>query len=686
MFAESPAELRLQATTFAQNRINVMAGRGSGGAAHLESGVASVNDSEVYGNVAHMSSSTVAAEDATAGGFSVAANAKLIVGKSLFYSNRAGGIGRAESLGSAFSSTVASNQNVRAAHVSCEGLIVLEESNITLKKPEPVHDPDGGEAHAAAWLFVGKTTGKIALVNCHARGGSELDSDQPTGLLNLVGQAEALLRGCDVHDLAISSSIRADAIGIVNSTFDPPLDDSVQAIAPPNCALSIAGQPRLCDPRANCVNLSSGGVQCECVGAGLRSKPGVPEDGRQCLQDPSLRTVLESESVTITVAKPGSLTSRTLTLIVEALGEAELSATFSVSMTRKEASSQGALLIANRSIRVDQPSMSAFGLHLEWKLPPAPTWRADLDGSQLKFAHTSRHEFTVRLECVRGEQSCAADGDDITTIVQLASPQDGRLKSEVRVLTQVQSLLSCLHTRATTRIEPDSASVPISTPIHVHLFATDVDNQPVNFTRAEISLRFGGKHIPMQWSRGSNKYMANVTGEFTAQPGVYDLVLSASNTWSKTGPATSCVLLRRTITVEEGLNTNYILAGAGGAAVMVTGTMIVVVRKRHAHLQAIMVMIFTEVRRPSAVVSPPVDRPHASLELVPVHVVSTSQPLSSFQNTTTCIDRATQCVAGDYLSVRISTHVLATGDGVGGLGVHGASRSHHRCSHLHSTA
>jgi hypothetical protein len=97
-------------------------------------------------------------------------------------------------------------------------------------------------------------------------------------------------------------------------------------------------------------------------------------------------------------------------------------------------------------------------------------------------------------------------------------------------------------------------------------------------------------------------------------------------------------------------------------------------------------MIFTEVRRPSAVVSPPVDRPHASLELVPVHVVSTSQPLSSFQNTTTCIDRATQCVAGGYLSVRISTHVLATGDGVGRLGVLWASRSHHRCSHLHSTA
>ncbi len=63
-------------------------------------------------------------------------------------------------------------------------------------------------------------------------------------------------------------------------------------------------------------------------------------------------------------------------------------------------------------------------------LSPPATWQADLDQARLKFAVTLRHEFTVQLECNRGEQSCAADGDIITTTVQLASPLDSHLSSE----------------------------------------------------------------------------------------------------------------------------------------------------------------------------------------------------------------------------------------------------------------
>ena len=155
-------------------------------------------------------------------------------------------------------------------------------------------------------------------------------------------------------------------------------------------------------------------------GQRLRSKPGAPEDGRLCEQDASMRAMLESESVAIAVAKPGSLTNRTLTLIAEARGEAELNITFSVTITRFEASS-GAVVASNGSVRVDQPSVSAFGQHIEWKQPPpTATWRADLDGGRLKYADTLRHDFSVRLACDRAEPSCAADGDVITTTVQLA--------------------------------------------------------------------------------------------------------------------------------------------------------------------------------------------------------------------------------------------------------------------------
>jgi hypothetical protein len=162
-----------------------------------------------------------------------------------------------------------------------------------------------------------------------------------------------------------------------------------------------------------------------------------------------------------------------------------------------------------------------------------------------------------------------------------------------------------MHTRAAARIAPDFESVPISTSIRVQLFAIDVDNLPVNFTRAEITLGFGGRIIPMQWSRGSNQYAADVPAELTAQPGLYDLVVNASHVWSENGLATSCELLRRTITVKGGFSTNAILGGASGAAVVVVGGLAIVVRKRRAYLQAIMMMLFTEVcQRPTSPMHP----------------------------------------------------------------------------------
>jgi tryptophan-rich sensory protein len=97
----------------------------------------------------------------------------------------------------------------------------------------------------------------------------------------------------------------------------------------------------------------------------------------------------------------------------------------------------------------------------------------------------------------------------------------------------------------------------------------------------------------MQWSRGSNEYAADV---LTEKPGLFNLVLSASSAWNESaGQATSCELLRRTITVEEGLNTAWILVGAGAAAVAIVGGLALVVRKRQAHVQAIMAMLLTEM-------------------------------------------------------------------------------------------
>ena len=50
----------------------------------------------------------------------------------------------------------------------------------------------------------------------------------------------------------------------------------------------------------------------------------------------------------------------------------------------------------------------------------------------------------------------------------------------------------------------------------------------------------------------------------------------------------------RSIIVKEELS-KWIIAGAGGGSVVVVGGLVVVVRKKHAQLEAIMAMLFTEV-------------------------------------------------------------------------------------------
>jgi hypothetical protein len=303
------------------------------------------------------------------------------------------------------------------------------------------------------------------------------------------------------------------------------------------------------------------------VRKGLRPKVGTPDNGQQCEEDFSLRAVLESESLTIGVMKPGSLTNRTLTLIVEARGEAELGIAFNVTMTRFEASS-GALIAANGSISVDVPSMSAFGQHIEWKQRPLPIWQAVLDGTQFKYADTLRHEFTVRLGCDRNEQNCAADGDIITTTVQLASPQDSRLRSEARVLTRVEALVSCSNTIVlvtSAGLDIEGGSIAAASPLEAALRARDVDDLDVLFTRAAIELlwhdeNLQGTKVLFNTETGTSKYTATISAAWTREPGQYTLSVRVANGASDhTGNAGSCEALRRSITVTSD-STQLILA------------------------------------------------------------------------------------------------------------------------------
>ncbi len=83
-----------------------------------------------------------------------------------------------------------------------------------------------------------------------------------------------------------------------------------------------------------------------------------------CEQDAFMRAALRGESVAIMLRKPGGLANTTLRMVVEASGQTELAVDFSVTMTRLDARS-GERVGANGSVRIDSPSISAFGHHIE---------------------------------------------------------------------------------------------------------------------------------------------------------------------------------------------------------------------------------------------------------------------------------------------------------------------------------
>jgi hypothetical protein len=186
---------------------------------------------------------------------------------------------------------------------------------------------------------------------------------------------------------------------------------------------------------------------------------------------------------------------------------------------------------------------------MAWDRPPSSDAKLDLDANSSRFAAKKVFDVEFAADC-QGTQPCAQDGDTFKTVLGVVTGSDeAELRSEVTVTTVVESILSCRHSKVW--IEPDVLSVPQSSAIRVILKAYDVDNLPVAQTRAEVEFRFGGQALPVQWSRGSNEYTADVSTYLTDSAGQYELKVTAVSGWTLSGGTAGCVLFRRSITVTS---------------------------------------------------------------------------------------------------------------------------------------
>jgi hypothetical protein len=574
-------------TTFIGNSVTASKADAKGGAVYVAGGRANLVGCHMFGNRAMI----IGAGTVSDGGAAfVDENAHLVLAACELHTNSAGGSGVLQIAGA--------GQATGAMHISSSGALTLGMCTIVSSLLE---DKDSG-----VWVIVnsGMTRLNASFFEAAAPG-------QELLRLQRSNTSEVEIRGCKVKNLGMSSSA-GRRLGIVNSTFMPWLTPELNATTAMvhadkrRCGVQIFNQ-NLCDPRAVCIEQPSGGVRCSCDGRYLSDRPGSFPDGQNCLEETHAEMTIQSRVAYVEATKPSRDESKSV-LVVQVRGESALSLSFNMLMTRTSSSPDGGSFWSRNWSVLDEQQVALHGHSLIWDVPPLADADLDLDASAGKLSDSNEYSFRLRVDC-NGTQPCVEDGDTIETVISIdsASSPSSRTFSEVRILTRVQSLLSCAHTKV--QIKPDWGSVPLSSSIRVRLLAYDVDNIQMRFTRADLLVSFGNRTIPFQWSRGSNEYIADV---LAAELGVYGLVVIANNAWNGSASwASRCELLQTWISVHEltpDTSTTWILVGAGSAAVVLVGGLVVVVRKRHAHLQAIMAMLFSEV--------PPCDEPHAHLVCV----------------------------------------------------------------------
>jgi hypothetical protein len=541
---------------------------------------------------------SIEAQRASGGALHLEIGSGAVLERCFLQHNAAGGQGMAQRW-SDYSDSLAEERASSAMQIYSKGLLVLIDCDMT----DSVGLGAFAEQRDSMWFWIVAEGGTVELrssrftatstytfdpcisagnglcsganVASCPKGGDWLDCELPLPadagpfgrLLNVRSeQVEVLLRRCHLQNLTLHSTVRMRVpIGIVNSTFDPPL---ARTLAPPtveptaDCGISVAGAP-LCDPRAKCEGQESGGVHCTCVGGGLHDKPGIFPDGQHCQGETRVDLLIQSQRILLVLRKPSSQNEK-IQILVQATGEAPLNVSYNVSMLRTTSVLPIKPISSHNWSQVDEMQLDGYRLFLLGLLRNA----FDLDGSAQRFVDSFVLQLGVSLNCTAGAP-CIADGDSVTTAVEVGHMSGHStilLSSHVSIVAQVEAIVSCEH--SIVGIYPnDQTELVATSKMKVWILAKDIDGLDVNFTRGDIAIRWDGQELPYSWERGSNAYNADIASALFSTPGTFELTVVLSNGWMpNVGPVERCVLLTRTIQIHA--DTTQMMVAIGIAALM----------------------------------------------------------------------------------------------------------------------
>ncbi len=476
-----------------------------------------------------------AASHASGGGILIAQTGTAILFRTRINGNLAFGTGVFESAG-IFASQSKFWLDRRAAHVDCLGKLVLQQCYLTDSSEAMPHPGD-----ASAWI-VSRSTASVLLADSTLCGPM-----MGTRMLNMFDASEVAVRGCRAVNLTVEQDPSASMrLGIVNSTFSPPLDSELRLLGPSDetCSEPISVEAakavwndtdgRLCDPRATCSPGPSGGVQCACRGE--VSEGNERGDGSRCLRPLAVAATLATRTVTMTLTKP-TLVNESLQVSVQADGEAKFTGTYT----------GRSVLVRRNGDRADFPSEQVISWSRDSVTVP-------LDAKAGVFTSRIIREFTVRLECARDAhaQLCPADGDTIETSITFSSTTDASVYDTALLRSEVEATPSCSWT--TVRLTPDGGVLPHNAPdLAVMVMLADVDGFPINFTDPDgLQVSWTGPGAPggtttvplTRTEARSNVLRSRVPREYRSVPGRYTLNVSMSGLRAVSDSApTQCILM-----------------------------------------------------------------------------------------------------------------------------------------------
>ena len=583
LFVEDAEEVRLRGSVFDSNsvRVGILADydeSGSGGGIHVESGPFFLENGTLTRNMALMES---LGHDATGGGLSIRDAGRVTIVNTSFASNAAGGVGLYErTVGEGAAERVIRGRAQRAAHIAAQGTVTLEHCSL-FASAAPFEN-------AAVWWLVGVGgSSAIVLTNTLLQG-----TTRSAGVLNLLDGATAVLRSCTGLNISFSDTILDGKLGIVNSVFEPSLNQSVNSIRPPNCAVAIATAAPLCDPVALCRGRGSGGVDCQCVGDGISARAGQPDDGSVCFQTATLAAQVVAQELRIVVRKPGSSES-SFKLQVDARGDSAFSGTFRFNSRLFRLNGTSSEL----SERFDSP----FGCTIEWLSPNPPSEELfALDKAKQKLADTKQYEVRVRLNCnLSSVIACPGDGDviEIETSVVVSSGEP-IAPATVKLTIEVEALPSCQRSSANL-LASNRRGVEDTSALAVKVTIADSSAMPIFKSRPTVTMRWNMANQSIEvlpQSEGLPTALeVPMPYEFSAHPGSYRLRIALLEGWDEASQIVrECILIDQPIVVEASFATAWVLGGASAATILCVGALLVVLQRKYKAFGAILIMLLTE--------------------------------------------------------------------------------------------